>query len=87
VTENEKDAGRNSKDKAFRVRLPGFVRDEEIGLGDVRQAHELRRRNPFVWRLRKARRGPEPEGDFHPLNHCERNFICPGGNYGTPRDT
>jgi hypothetical protein len=35
MTENEKDSGRHSKDKAFRVRLPGFVRDEEIGLGDV----------------------------------------------------
>jgi hypothetical protein len=35
MTEDEKDSGRHSKDKAFRVRLPGFVRDEEIGLGDV----------------------------------------------------
>jgi hypothetical protein len=35
MTEDEKDSGRNSRDKAFRVRLPGFVRDEEIGLGDV----------------------------------------------------
>jgi hypothetical protein len=35
MTEDEKDSGRNPKDKAFRVRLPGFVRDEEIGLGDV----------------------------------------------------
>jgi hypothetical protein len=35
MTENEKDSGRHSKDKAFRVRLPGFVRDEEIGLGDI----------------------------------------------------
>lgn len=33
MTEDEKE--RNSRDKAFRVRLPGFVRDEEIGLGDV----------------------------------------------------
>ena len=35
MTEDEKDSGRNSKDKPFRIRLPGFVRDEEIGLGDV----------------------------------------------------
>jgi hypothetical protein len=35
MTEDEKDSGRHSKDKAFRVRLPSFVRDEEIGLGDV----------------------------------------------------
>jgi hypothetical protein len=35
MTEDEKDSGRHSKDKAFRIRLPGFVRDEEIGLGDV----------------------------------------------------
>ena len=35
MTEDEKDSGRHSKDKAFRVRLPGFVRDEEVGLGDV----------------------------------------------------
>ena len=25
----------NSKDEPFRIRLPGFIRDEEIGLGDV----------------------------------------------------
>jgi hypothetical protein len=35
MAEDEKDSGRNSKDKAFRVWLPGFLRDEEIGLGDV----------------------------------------------------
>jgi hypothetical protein len=35
MTGDEKDLGRNPEDKAFRVRLPGFVRDEEIGLGDV----------------------------------------------------
>jgi hypothetical protein len=35
MAEDEKDSGRHSKDKAFRIRLPGFVRDEEIGLGDV----------------------------------------------------
>jgi hypothetical protein len=35
MTEDEKDSGRHSKDKAIRVRLPGFLRDEEIGLGDV----------------------------------------------------
>jgi hypothetical protein len=35
MTEDEKGSGRHAKDKAFRVRLPGFVRDEEIGLGDV----------------------------------------------------
>ena len=37
MAEDEKNSGRNSKDKAFRVRLPGFVREEEIGLGDVVQ--------------------------------------------------
>ncbi len=35
MIEDEKDSGRHSKDKGFRVRLPGFVRDEEVGLGDV----------------------------------------------------
>ena len=25
----------NSTDESFRIRLPGFIRDEEIGLGDV----------------------------------------------------
>ena len=35
MTGDEKDLGRNPKDEPFRVRLPGFVRDEEIGLGDV----------------------------------------------------
>ena len=30
--DNSQDAG---KDEPFRVRLPGFVTDEQIGLGDV----------------------------------------------------
>jgi hypothetical protein len=25
----------NSKNEPFQVRLPGFIRDEEIGLGDI----------------------------------------------------
>jgi hypothetical protein len=29
------DAANNGKRQPYRVRLPGFVRDEEIGLGDV----------------------------------------------------
>ena len=33
--EDENDLGRHSKDRVFRIRLPGFVGDEEIGLGDV----------------------------------------------------
>ena len=32
---NEKPFTSNLKDEPFRIRLPGFVRDEEIGLGDV----------------------------------------------------
>jgi hypothetical protein len=32
---NEKISRNTSKDQPFRIRLPGFVRDEEIGLGDV----------------------------------------------------
>jgi hypothetical protein len=35
MTENGKVSISNSKHEPFRVRLPGFVRDEEIGLGDV----------------------------------------------------
>jgi hypothetical protein len=35
MTENGKVPISNSKHEPFRVRLPGFVRDEEIGLGDV----------------------------------------------------
>lgn len=31
----DKDNNRESKAGPYRVRLPGFVRDEEIGLGDV----------------------------------------------------
>jgi hypothetical protein len=30
-----KDKNRGAKAEPYRVRLPGFVRDEEIGLGDV----------------------------------------------------
>jgi hypothetical protein len=32
---NEKVPGSISQDQPFRIRLPAFVRDEEIGLGDV----------------------------------------------------
>jgi hypothetical protein len=35
MTGNEKVSRANSKHEPFRVRLPGFIRDEEIGLGDV----------------------------------------------------
>jgi hypothetical protein len=35
MTENEKVSRTSSKHEPFRVRLPGFIRDEEIGLGDV----------------------------------------------------
>ena len=35
MTGDEKTPRSNSKDEPFRIRLPGFVRDEEIGLGDV----------------------------------------------------
>ena len=35
MTANEKVSTSNSKDEPFRIRLPGFIRDEEIGLGDV----------------------------------------------------
>jgi len=35
VTTNENAPESRSEDEPFRVRLPGFVRDEEIGLGDV----------------------------------------------------
>jgi hypothetical protein len=36
MTTNEKvDSQGVAKDQPFRVRLPGFIRDEEIGLGDL----------------------------------------------------
>ena len=36
MTANEKgNSQSNPKDEPFRVRLPGFIRDEEIGLGDL----------------------------------------------------
>jgi hypothetical protein len=35
MTTNENAPKSYSNNKPFRVRLPGFVRDEEIGLGDV----------------------------------------------------
>jgi hypothetical protein len=35
MTENEKVSGTSSKNEPFRVRLPGFIRDEEVGLGDL----------------------------------------------------
>lgn len=35
MTENEKASVTNSKNEPFRVRLPEFIRDEEIGLGDI----------------------------------------------------
>ena len=34
MTTDENAPKSRSKDEPFRVRLPGFVRDEEIGLGD-----------------------------------------------------
>jgi hypothetical protein len=34
--QEEKDNAQNtSKEEPYRVRLPGFIKDEEIGLGDV----------------------------------------------------
>jgi hypothetical protein len=35
MTANEKISTSDSKREPFRIRLPGFIRDEEIGLGDV----------------------------------------------------
>jgi hypothetical protein len=35
MTGNENVPRTNSNHEPFRVRLPGFIRDEEIGLGDV----------------------------------------------------
>lgn len=35
MTVNEKASTSGSRNEPFRIRLPGFVRDEEIGLGDV----------------------------------------------------
>jgi len=35
MTGDEKTTRNNSKDEPLRIRLPGFVRDDEIGLGDV----------------------------------------------------
>lgn len=35
MTENDKAPACHSDNKPFRIRLPGFIRDEEIGLGDV----------------------------------------------------
>ena len=35
MLEHEQVSTRNSKDEPFRIHLPGFIRDEEIGLGDV----------------------------------------------------
>jgi hypothetical protein len=35
MTENDKASACHSDNKPFRIRLPGFIRDEEIGLGDV----------------------------------------------------
>jgi hypothetical protein len=36
MTLNEKvNSQSNSKDEPLRVRLPGFIRDEEMGLGDL----------------------------------------------------
>ncbi len=35
MTGNEKAPTNNSKNEPFRVHLPGFIQDEQIGLGDV----------------------------------------------------
>jgi hypothetical protein len=35
MTENEKVPTSGSKNEPLRIRLPGFIRDEELGLGDV----------------------------------------------------
>jgi len=35
MTKNEKAPANASKSDPFRIRLPGFIRDEEIGLGDI----------------------------------------------------
>lgn len=35
MTGNERVSTSNSKNEPFRIRLPAFIRDEEIGLGDV----------------------------------------------------
>ena len=35
MTVNEKTPGRHGRGDPFRIRLPGFIRDEEIGLGDI----------------------------------------------------
>jgi hypothetical protein len=35
MTGNEKVPTSSSKNEPFRIRLPAFIRDEEIGLGDV----------------------------------------------------
>lgn len=35
MTANEKPSASHSKNEPFRIRLPGFIRNEDIGLGDV----------------------------------------------------
>jgi hypothetical protein len=35
MQENNHNSQEIAKDEPFRVRLPGFIRDEEIGLGDT----------------------------------------------------
>ena len=35
MTVDEKVSGNHSKGDPFRIRLPGFIGDEQIGLGDV----------------------------------------------------
>jgi hypothetical protein len=35
MTTNDKVTASSAKSEPFRVRLPGFIQDEQIGLGDV----------------------------------------------------
>ena len=35
ASRDDRDRGRRSQRRPYRVRLPGFVSDEDIGLGDV----------------------------------------------------
>ena len=75
MTENEKaSVTAIPKTNLLRVRLPGFIRDEEIGLGDIVKRVTYASRNPPVQRLREARRHPESAGGFHPLSRCDRSY-------------
>ncbi|HME24674.1 MAG TPA: hypothetical protein VKI44_25635 [Acetobacteraceae bacterium] len=55
----------------LKVRLPGFVRDEEIGLGDVLRKASYASRDPAVRRMRRPRGDIEPLGKVHPLNTAQ----------------